>query len=459
MISWSQKQVASMALFLLVLLLWYLRWEQLHNPYFWDEMGVYAYGVQYLFEYGISILPKDLPPDISRGHPLLFYSFHASFLKIFGNHLFVSHAVALVISSLTLIATYKLARVFVSPIVAILAPILLACQNIFLAQSSLVLPEMLIALLTVLACTSYFQKKYFWCISYLVVGVWVKESHILTAGFIGLVYLVETIRSDKLKTNLPTLISFGIPLLALFLFLGIQKIQNGWYFFPYHTELVSDGVLAGFRDKFKEHLKFLFYSQGRFLWLPIILMGILSAVFSKHKKAVLLIAFFVGYTVLLFSLAFYLNRYLLYLYPILCVMIVIGISSFFKRSFFAIGAIVILCFYAIQSWNDPTFNYDASMSYSNVIEIHKEAINDLCTNENAIKVYSTFPINMSLWGAYLGYANQECLNKIELLQEAKNSHYVLLFDETLSEQGYTLTKVYQNPTGKINFYSKSSLAE
>jgi hypothetical protein len=40
-------------------------------PYFWDELGVYSRAALYLYDHQISLLPNALPPELSRGYPLL----------------------------------------------------------------------------------------------------------------------------------------------------------------------------------------------------------------------------------------------------------------------------------------------------------------------------------------------------------------------------------------------------
>ena len=462
----SASKLSGFLLLLILICFWGWQWGALQNPYFWDEMGVYGYGVNYLVEHGISLYPIALPPEISRGHPLLFFSLYASAIKLFGHSLFVSHGLALFISSLTLIACYKLARLFTPPFVAVSAALLLLAQNIFLAQSTLVLPEMLVALLTCLAFLHYFQKQYFWTILWLCIGVMIKESVILTAGFFGFIYLLETLFSKETKSSFLTLLSFSLPLVVLVVFLLIQKQQNGWYFFPYHTDLISEGVLAGFKEKFENHLKFLFYRQGRMLWIPFLSFSILALLFSKFRKQFFILISFVSFSLIIFSLAFYMDRYLLYLYPIISALIVSGTYLFFKHSGFSYALVGLLIFMGIQSLdlNKATFNYDVDLSYRNVVSMHHNALSDFCTiveetsSEEALIVYANFPINMSLWESYFGYANAACLANITLTDAPEKANFLILNSETLNNaekvfiENKPPLKSYANNAGRINTY-------
>jgi len=296
---------------------------------------------------------------------------------------------------------------------------------------------MLVALLTILAFNSYFRKKYFWSILFLCIGVLVKESMIMTAGFVGFVYLLEVIISGNFKGSFKTILGFGTPLVMLLIFLSIQKAQNGWYFFPYHTELISDGVLAGFKTKFKDHFKFIFYSQGRLFWFPFFFLSVITAaIFSKHKQELMILITFIGFSLLLFSMAFYMDRYLLYIYPLLSVVIIAGLFFQFKNSAFTYFLLIFLFGSSIYKSAEPSalFRYDASLTYQRIISYHKHIADDLCDKVAPGKIYANFPINMSLWEPYFGYADKACLNKVEFVQDIKAADYVILFSETLSEK-------------------------
>ncbi|MCI5142755.1 MAG: hypothetical protein D3909_13730, partial [Candidatus Electrothrix sp. ATG1] len=58
-------------IYLLVTSFFLFKLIHLRVPYFWDELGVYSRAALYLFDHGISMLPDAMPPELSRGHPLL----------------------------------------------------------------------------------------------------------------------------------------------------------------------------------------------------------------------------------------------------------------------------------------------------------------------------------------------------------------------------------------------------
>lgn len=410
-----------------ILLLWLLRWESLKLPYFWDEMGVYGNGVQYLISHEIGILPEVLPADISRGHPLLFFTIHALVIQFFGNEFFVSHVFSLLVSSLTLVSTYLLAKEFLPKILAAGCVVLLLSQNIFLAQSSLVIPEMMIALVSTLAILNFVKKRYAWAILLLCFGVLIKESVILIAAFLGFVFLIKLIKNGSLRLEMAQLLSFSLPLVVLLSFLFIQKMQQGWYFFPYHTEILQDGAFSGFFEKLEMHYTFLFFKQGRNQWLIAGLLGLLSLGFSKNKQKLLFLLSFFIVNLLLFSFAFYMDRYILYLYPIIVILIVQGVYFLsLQRKFVSILLVLVLASLSFAQIQDSSFRYDASLAYEDVVLAHQEAISYFCELDE--KNYdANFPINMSLWNSQLGYLNESC--ESSLIYDQLSPKYLILYNQ------------------------------
>lgn len=436
-----------------IVLVWVYRFSSLSNPYFWDEMGVYGYGVQYLVEHGISILPNAMPPDISRGHPLLFYAIHALVLEIVGNSFAVSHAFALIISSCLLISIYYLAKEFVPKLMASMAVLLFASLNIFLAQSTLILPEMLLALLSTIALLFYFKQKYIWLAIALSVGVLIKESMLLTAGFFGIAYLITCLHTRSLKENLGKLLLFTIPLGVFLLFLLVQKAQNGWYFFPYHTAIVKEGAWSGFFEKMQLHYNFVFFKQGRNQWLIFIAVSLVAMVIKAAKvKTLVLISYFI-FALTFFSLAFYMDRYLLFLYPVLVILVADGVWAILSsKRYLAVGVMCLLIFNALSQLKNPSFRYDASLSYLDIVAIHSDVTIDLCElSENKLNCWANFPMNMSLMDSRFGYVSASCQEKIQLVPEVSKANYILLYRQDFQDDSFELLNPINSMMLKLTY--------
>ena len=134
--------------------------NHLFIPYFWDELGVYTKAALYMYDHQIGLMPSVLPPDLSRGHPLLFTAIFAIGYKILGPHVWAGHLIALTFSCCLLIVLYKLGETFFDKPIALVSCLLLVVQPVFIAQSSMVLPEIMLALFCLLSLYSYLRNRY-----------------------------------------------------------------------------------------------------------------------------------------------------------------------------------------------------------------------------------------------------------------------------------------------------------
>jgi 4-amino-4-deoxy-L-arabinose transferase-like glycosyltransferase len=161
-------------------------WPFLSLPYYWDESWVYGKGVRIMCMEGPGMLPTAVPVDISRGHPLLFYFLGGLWLKVSGNTIFSSHLFALTISVILVFGVYKLCADFLSKRHAFFVAALLMLQPIFLGQSCLVLPEMMLAMWTVFSLWAFYSGKKLLYILFGAFMLLTKESGLVCILAIGL---------------------------------------------------------------------------------------------------------------------------------------------------------------------------------------------------------------------------------------------------------------------------------
>ena len=71
---------------LLVLLIFIcFKIPQLHYPFYIDEGMVYGLAVKMMTQQGPSLMPGSIPPDFSRGHPLMFHFLCGLWIKCLGS--------------------------------------------------------------------------------------------------------------------------------------------------------------------------------------------------------------------------------------------------------------------------------------------------------------------------------------------------------------------------------------
>jgi len=244
------------------------KWQHLELPYFWDEAWVYAPAVLEMHKNGLSLLPDAIPPELSRGHPLLFHFLAALWTKIFGTGFFAVHSFPLLVSVALLIAVYCFGKTFFSPLVGLLSVLILAVQPLFLAQSSFLLPEIMLALWTVLCLYYYLKEKWILFIVFASLMLLTKESGVVLLVAIGLWTLFENIflkkepvfKADSLKSYF----YIASPMIVTGAYFVIQKMQQGWFLYPEHIGMLTFDWLK-FHKKFLDVYAFLLQGQGRYM--------------------------------------------------------------------------------------------------------------------------------------------------------------------------------------------------
>jgi 4-amino-4-deoxy-L-arabinose transferase-like glycosyltransferase len=328
-----QWAVAPGFLLLIVLVLVACRWPALDHPLFWDELGVYAPSVYYLLDHGVSPQPSALDPELSRGHPMLYVFSQALLASWFGESRFALHFINLGITVLVVLSVFYLGRIVYGRATGLLGAALFSIQPVVHAQATLILPEMSLALAVLWMLIAWYKRNgLLYCLAGLA-AVWIKETAILVPGALVLaeVGLWWQGRSRGESAALPwcRFVLLLTPWLGFAAFLLLQKAQNGWFLFPYHTSLFDFRVEA-LSGKLFGYLKFLFWDQGRWLWLlPALGLAWLRFRQSRLREATRAMvnsrfawgSGMVFLTWLAFSMTnAYLNRYLLALFPLLAVL-------------------------------------------------------------------------------------------------------------------------------------------
>ncbi len=445
-----QKNKGFIFLIALILLLIGLKVPSLSLPYFWDEAWPYSTAVHLMYENGLSLLPGAIPFDISRGHPLFFHFMNASAMHLLGNSIAASHLFPLLISILLLIVTYLFCLTFFSEKVAIIASSVLFIQPLFLAQSALLLPEMMVALLSLL--TIYcFLKNNRWL--YLIFGTFLlltKESGIVVVLCCGFWQLIEVfvIKKNKFnfKNDLLKLIFIGAPILLSSVFFILQKIKTGYFFLPLYTN-GDNFMMTTIFEKFKNYSAFLFIYQGRNL-LSFLLIACLVIFFfikknkltSTKSKIIFLLSIYIIFYLIFSSANFYSPRYLLSIFAPFVI-----IFSFFLIEIFSdanrIIYPVVLSIVGVGGYFcfDKKHVSDHSLSYVDAVEVSLEMTN-YCQAEHLQdkNINANFLMRTYLTDKYAGYVLPERIFK-NVQEEATNETEYLI--QTSFEKSETIEQL------------------
>lgn len=380
-----ENNLLPLGLFLLCLIAFILlKIPHITLPFFWDETGVYGKIVFHLSDTGLSLHPTAISEWISRGHPLLYSNLIACVTMIFGETVTVAHAANFGLACLLLISMYFCLDKPFGPWVGLSAPAILIIQPLFFAQSVFVLPEVALCLFLWWATWSFIQRN-FWI--YFLAGsaaVLIKEPAII---WLAGLFCWDVLHIRKAKWW--HFIVWLSPLLIFGIFLLIQKKALGWYFFPYHSG-GFDFSLTTILDKGWDYLVYLFWDDGRYTWLIIILVAGVIALLKRTAKIntespIVQQRFYAGLFVaciyLLFSsTTFYGQRYILPVFIIVCSAIAILLIYFItqKKNILVVGIIACMSFLSFRFYmSSDKFNYDIDMSYTRSIKSSKKTIKAL----------------------------------------------------------------------------------
>lgn len=239
----SKIPLSYIVLFLVLCCFTILRLDSISLAYFGDEAMVYGPAVQQMASNGPSMLPGAIQEDLSRGHPMMFHFTAGLFLFLFGNTVTNSHIFALLISLCTLFVVFKISKAFLSDLYSVLIVISVASFSLFIGQSIMVYPEMMLTLFALTTFYFYLTKKpihFFISASFLLLT---KETGILFLFSLAIWNILKSIfiehkkilSADFIKSQLP----FVYPLLTLIAFFVLQKIKFGYVFYPEHIGFIK----------------------------------------------------------------------------------------------------------------------------------------------------------------------------------------------------------------------------
>lgn len=427
----------------------------LNIPYFWDELGVYSRSSIYLAQHGLGLLPSNLPPDISRGHPLLFPFVFGAVFKLFGASVFTGHILALIISVLLVGSLYYMVRRVSNGFIALLSTALLMVQPVFYAQSVMVLPEIMLTLFSLWAVYACYTRNWLLFAIAASLAIMVKESAVIlpvlpiSYGILLLIFSRTGDNTLNLK-SIPLIIS---PWLIFGLFLVVQKAQNGWYFFPLHIgEVKLD--LAYILEQNKAIQRFLFFLQGRYWWVKVFLAGgfmfvLLKNLRPRHSFFLVSLLFVLGY-IAFSSVNFFMDRYALAVLPLLCWFVVASISQVCNSKIFVTVIACLLIGVTVPYINEDNFRYDCNMGYTRMLDVQQKGIDYMCANVSTNEpIAAYFPMNFILYkNVHTGFSNSCFFKYISHYNDADPQLYIIqgshTYDFAFPEHDYQIVKEWQN---------------
>ena len=357
---------------------------------YWDEGWSYAPAVEKMAAAGPSLLSGRIDIELTRGHPLFFYAAAATWIKLLGDSLLTRHLFALSISLVFLLAIFTGMRRLFNFRIALLASFLAATQVIFFVQSSMMLPEVMVALFVYLAIYFFAIKNYPGLGVSLTLLLQTKESGLVLWLILAAAFLLLLIRRDKTYHKWRLGLALIMPVLFVGLFFVYQRIKYGWFFFPEHMNLIEHDF-AVLRHKFLSILKLVFAAEKRkWFWAGTVLLTLAGIYINRQKwrqlrptpsQAIFMIVsgVFIGLYIIFCTFNFYSERYLLAaIVPSLLLMAWLmdtSIRVFDLRTYLPV-AVVILAF-TVQNFARNQGSGDTGMYSYRVLDMQQRAIDYL----------------------------------------------------------------------------------
>ena len=397
----------------LAAVIWFVigKWPDLGMPFFWDELGVYGPGVLHLLDHGWGLLPADMPPELSRGHPLLFYSLNAAVAEFAGFSPFTMHFTGLVIALVASWQIKQLAGKAFGEWAGLVAGLSWLAMPAVFVQTSLLLPEMLLTCFVLAALGAWWQGHTKAYLIWASLAILTKESGLVLPAAV-FAYLLFQPKERSLKALTLAL----APWLSFVVFLVIQRVQNGWFLFPYHQSLISFSW-PDISSKIVMSLSFLFVQQGR--WLLIGILVIVVAGFLQKKQdspasrnagQLLLLSGWLLLAMLGFSvLNAYMDRYLLFLLALEALAVGAAfqqLQQWRAQSGWALTLVAVV--FAGFHWVTGKFHYDVSLEYRNILKAQQQATDYLMEHIPAgDTVYANFPLYSGFTDPRLGFVSEK----------------------------------------------------
>lgn len=426
-------------------------------PYFWDEAWSYFPAAYKMFKAGPGLLPGALLLSEAKGHPLFFFFITSLWMKLVGTSVFGIHILPLIISLGTLVATYLMVKRHVNIKAANIAVLLLSVQSLFLAQATMLLPEMLISLFLVISFDFYLQKKYWFFALFASLMVMTKETAIVFTGGFLFFHFITHIKSEARKRKLISeSIILSIPLIVYGVFLFLHKKAFGSFFFEDHIGYIQLN-LTNTLIKLKSATGILFTRYGRNLILLAVIASLLFLWLKKKKlENAQLLSLILMQTILFLlfsSLNFYTPRYMLSILVLFMISggVLLSQIEFRNNLIHTLIIAILVATSTIYSFTKKS-NLDSNLGYVETTKIMQQMV-QYCEEQKwqDMPVAASFNMIFALRDPSLGYlSGDEGFSNVKDLTHLKEAS-IFIFDSTSPDALPIIDSIKNENTQETDF--------
>jgi 4-amino-4-deoxy-L-arabinose transferase-like glycosyltransferase len=388
----------------------------LRLPYYWDEAGYYIPAAYDFFRTG-SVIPFS---TLSNAHPPLPSIYLSAWWKVFGFAPWVTRLAMCAVSSIALLAVYRLAILTTTRHkVAMAVVVLTGLYPVWFAQSSLAHADMFAAAATLWALVFFFEERLWIVALCFSLAALSKETAIVTPLALAVWELWLLLAPEKWK---PSASSGRAHLLKTAILLLPMVPLACWYLYHWHrTGFVfgnpeylrynATATLTPFRVLLAFAHRVLHMTAHMNLFVPVLsMLACMMLPPIEGRERISISDQMQFYVIILANLIFFsilggalLTRYLLPLYPLV---ILVCVNTFYRRlrQWTYLVLLSAVAFVAGIFINPPyRFAPEDNLAYRDVILLHQAAIGQMEAHYPGAIVLTAWPATDELSKPELGY--------------------------------------------------------
>ena len=230
-------------------------------PYCSSETELMTDSILYMKNNGLGLIYNNGYVEFPNIFAIIYYGI----ASLPGTGKLIMHITAAVFSVISIITAYKFGKFFFSVQAGVMSASIMCVQNVFMAQTGLVLPQMMLNACILGGFYLYFREKYLGCSIMMSLAAMTDITGLAAAAFLLVSYLKIKYREWSTGKN----ILLAVPIFLWVAYESASLIICGKLSIRYHDTSI---------DNFAENLYFIFADQFRF-----VISGLVVILFIINK--------------------------------------------------------------------------------------------------------------------------------------------------------------------------------
>jgi hypothetical protein len=408
---YSRNERILLGCVVVLMLVW--NWVSWGFPFFWDNVLNSKIAHWYLETNFASVT---VPENLDAGHPPFFSLYLAGIWKMFGRSLTIAHIAMLPFLLLLVVQFHKLMRRWLSPKAQVWAMALLFCEPTFMAQTSMISPDVALVGFYFLALNALLDGKRVLAAVAMVLMASMSFRGILMVAPLFLTDVSLAWMAGQRRPNLRKFWPYLPVALLTLLWLWVHARAVGWLFSPPpetyggHRQVVGLGGMA--RNFGLVGWRFLDFGRV-FVWLFVLGFGMafgykrLAKLPAIRQTFIVFLMPAVGLSLLLVPFSNPIgHRYFLVCYLVWMILAVAIAESGMWKWFYKLGLLFVMAGLATGNlWIYPkgvAQGWDASLAHIPMFSLAKsERVSFQFNGIDPSEVCSTFPFLANPYYTYV----------------------------------------------------------